>query len=91
MASCGTLISRRDIVGDEDTYWACIRSKDHDGPHLARRLDWTYVFWDTDLCPPGECDDCDGEDPVDYCLYYGEITSARELQKYLDDPSYTGK
>lgn len=91
MVSCGILVSRRDIVGGEDMNFECIRGENHDGPHLILQAGGAYIIWDTDLCPPGECEDCDREDPVDYCLVYRQLTSALELQKYLYDPRYTGK
>jgi len=81
---CDWLIGRLEIVGidrlsaQDDEEWSCkcLRTANHKGPHLIKRIDrigGQYVAWEQDCCEPGTCDDCDGEDPTDYCLVYGVV------------------
>ena len=98
MAKCDYLVDRFDIVGydhhtipkGENIARECLRAKRHEGPHLIKTLAGVYIVWEKDPCPLGECSACDDEDPNETCLLYGRVTSARLLQKYLDDPLYTG-
>lgn len=98
MKKCEHLMGRRDITrydehslpSGEELHRACIRADNHHGPHLIKLIDGEYVIWQQDMCAPGECAGCDSEDPLDCCLIYSTVTSALELQKYLDDPKYVG-
>ena len=91
MATCEYLVGRREIVGFDNHYLECVRPEDHAGPHLVKQPDGPYVAWEKDLCSPGECLDCDNEDPQDDCLCCWEITSAKEVQQYIDDVSFGNK
>ncbi len=93
--TCDWIISRFDIIGiDQFTAqrgeWGsgdCLRPKGHKGPHLIKRIDrigGQYVVWEQDCCKPGTCDDCDGEDPADYCLAYGEVKEEIALRLIAD-------
>lgn len=93
--TCTQLINRFDILGiDHFTArvgeWGSsnfLRPVDHKGPHLIKRVDrigGEYVVWEQDCCKPGTCDDCDGEDPTDYCLVYGEVSEEVALRLIAD-------
>lgn len=93
---CDHLINDRDILGydyltrpsDAPGSLECLRKMDHEGPHLVRRYDWVYCIWDKDFCSPGDCVECDSDDPGRYCIYYAKITSARAVQQYLQNSSF---
>ena len=98
MEKCLHSVGRFDIVGydihsippGENLFRECLRPKDHQGPHLIRRPDWTYVVWEKDPCRYGTCEACDCDDPTMTCAVYAELTSAVELQKFLEDASFVG-
>jgi hypothetical protein len=88
-------MSRFEIVGidyfsaqdNEVCSCECLRSADHYGPHLIKRVDrigGQYVVWEQDCCEPGTCDACDGEDPTDYCLAYGVVCEEVALRLIAD-------
>lgn len=99
MPRCDYLISNRDVVrGDYLTIpkghkisRECLRLVEHHGPHLIKTWDGFYVTWEQDLCPIGECEDCDNRDSSGGCLAYREVSSAKVVQKYLEDPKFTGE
>ena len=85
---CGILIDRIEIVGaslDSYSHKACLRPVGHDGPHLILSYSDKYMVWEDD----GECDCdyCQGEDPVDRCLIYGEVSEA-EAKKLIESDTY---
>ncbi len=93
--TCTWIVSRFDIVGIDqhsaqaNEWWscACVRPADHKGPHLIKRIDrigGEYVVWEQDCCEPGTCDDCDGEDPTDFCLAHGEVDEEVALRLIAD-------
>ncbi len=96
MGKCDYLIDRPEIVGvrrytvpdSEYVSRSCLREDGHEGPHLILILSGAYITWEKDLCPYGECEYCDDEDPTEACLAFGEVDTAEEVNKYLQDSTY---
>jgi len=84
MAQCGIVTTRQDIT-QSDHAKECLRPARHLGPHLIFTRHG-YVVWRNELCPPGTCEDCESEDPADWCGTYWEVSDqeARRLL-YSDD------
>jgi len=80
-------------VGEEITQ-QCLRQKGHKGPHLIRqllRIGGRYVLWKEVLCPYGECEGCDSEDPYDNCCEVSVIAddeAAQEVSCLVNDSLY---
>jgi hypothetical protein len=83
--NCDYSVDRFEITGG--LWCECLRTLDHDGPHLIKNNLGKYVIWKTDLCDEGEeCEGCDSEDPADWCLAFGQITKA-QAKKLIKDPT----
>ncbi|GEM_PF-2347562 len=85
---CDFLQDRFEIAGG---HWCeCLRSDDHEGPHLILKENGTYVIWIDDMCENWrDCEGCSSEDTTDWCIAYGTV-SPEEAQIYLDDAKYKG-
>ena len=85
---CDYLVRRFDIVGcdnfsvpeGESVSKECLRPKDHEGPHLILTIFGRYIAWEKDVCPPGICECCDGEDPEDECLVVWTVAEEEAIR-----------
>lgn len=91
---CGVSQGRFQIVGPgprgKPIWFECLRTRGHVGPHLIQLMNGQYIAWEHDLCPEGECDYCDGDDPHLYCLSFWEVNNFMEISSLCLKPEYEG-
>ena len=79
---CSVLFPQRDAVSPKDVH-GCVLANGHHGPHQFFATNLRQYSWSTDMeC---NCDDCQSDEPANWCTVYREVTAAPELQQRVDE------